>query len=448
METGFPLVMLGLPSLAALAALGLRRWPRVSAGVGLLALALMWLLLWLAAPGEGIFADGVAALGRPLVLTPALRGLFLFLYPALALLFGLSAFRAWGRALVPGGLAMIAVLAAALLISPAGLGAVLLAAAVALTLPTLYSGRREAGWAAWRAFLMSVLGLVALILVSWLQIAGQPEGPVMLAGLLMATLILLGGFPFHIWVRPLARSTLPGAAVLMLGLLPFGVTFFLMTLLDLSPGVRAAVEFQSAVCGSVLLTALLAAFLMSRERTWRGWVAAALLLDAGFLLTGTLAPGAAGLATMFAALIGRYLSLLLVGLGLQWSPAEAQPERPVWRRDDVLRAALLIYGCLSLVGLPLTPGFAGRWAQLALLASPASGAWPAGWPAVALSVLALAAAAWTIARAGVVADAEANPTTTPGQGERVAAAVLLGMALLLGLFPGLLFALATRMAGA
>ena len=156
---------------------------------------------------------------------------------------------------------------------------------------------------------------------------------------------------------------------------------------------------------------------------------AALTLDAGWLSLAALSPGAGGLAIALAALIGRTLSLSLLALSLAW-PAGGATGR--------LRAALLLYGGLSLLGLPLTPGFAGRWAQLSLLGA---GVW------AAVAVAALAVAGWGLWRAGLAgAPAPANAVEA-SRGEQIAAVALLAVAGLLGLFPGLLLALATRLAG-
>jgi hypothetical protein len=97
------------------------------------------------------------------------------------------------------------------------------------------------------------------------------------------------------------------------------------------------------------------------------------------------------------------------------------------------------------VGVPLTPGFAGRWAQLSLL----GGAWPG---AAVVVVAALGAAAWALWRVwgdeesatGVVV---ASGSPTVGRAEWFAALLLLSLSALLGLFPGLLTALAARLAG-
>ena len=435
MDTTLPLLLLLLPLIAALAARVLERRRRASAAVGLagvVALATV-IVFAISRPGD----PTATVLGRTLVLTPLARGLLLLVYALTGGLFALHWFRLVSRSFVALALVMLSPLAAALLISPAGLALALLAVALGVAAIALYGGRYAAAGAAWRSFLVAVLGLLPLLWVAWAQAAAQASTALSLL-LLLATLLLLGGFPFHSGLRGLARWSPPGALALALGPAQIVVVALLFSLLDLVPAARAAPEFQTALRGSALFSALLAAFLMYRERTAAGILSGVLLLDAGGLTLAALAPGAAGLAVALVALIGRTLSLLLIALGLSW-PVGGQ------RRTDGLRRALLLFGALSLVGVPLTPGFAGRWAQLSLL----GGAWPG---AAVVVVAALGAAAWALWRVwgdeesatGVVV---ASGSPTVGRAEWFAALLLLSLSALLGLFPGLLTALAARLAG-
>ena len=435
MESRLPFVLLILPWVAAVVALVVGRWRRVAAAVGLVGVAALAALVVLAMslPGD----PTATVFGRTLTLTPLARGLLLLVYVLVGGLLVLHWFRPVSPSFASSALAVRSPLAAALLIAPPGLALALLSVALGLLAGALYGGRSEAAGAAWRAFLLGVLGLLLLLWVAWAQAAGQASGAALPLVLLLATLLLLGGFPFHVALRGLAHWSPPGALALALGMGPVVVVALLFGLLDLAPTARAAAEFQTALRGSAVLSALLAAFLMSRERTWRGVLGGALLLDAGGLTLAALAPGAAGLAVALAALIGRTLSLLLIALGLSWPASDAG-------QAGRLRTVLLLYGCLSLLGLPLTPGFAGRWAQLSLLGA----AWP--W-AAAVVLMALGVAAWALWRVSPSSEGdvagEAGSLPALQVGERIAALILLGLAALLGLFPGLLTALAARLAG-
>ena len=443
METGFPLVMLVGPVVMAIVALVVRKYRRISVIIGVATMLSLAFLLSLAAPGTGLFADNtVGFLGREAVMSPFVRSLFLFMYPAMGLIFLMAWARPVGRALVPAGLAVLSPLAAALMISPAGLGAVLLVAAAAVVVPTLHGGKFDAVVPAWRYFLLAAVALAPVLLVaSGSMITTFPAG---WSAPLLATLILLGGFPFHIWAGALGRHISPVVAALVLGLLQLVVVSFLLSLLDSVPGARAATEFQLAIRWSAALTALIGAFAMARAIDWRGVVAGAILLDMGLLLPAVLVPGTDGLMIAIPALIARYLALLLVGLGLAGRLSIEEPAR-LGRLPALLRPALLLYGLLSLIGLPLTPGFAGRWAQLAVVGQ-SGGMWP-----TLLLVFALAAATAAIVRMTrhrLAATAEsATIVGTFSAFEFGLMLFLVVISTLIGLFPGLLIGLAARMLG-
>lgn len=428
-----PIVLLILPLIAALGALVLGRRRRAAAAVGLASVGVLLALLWYA--GRLPADAATAGIGPALILTTRARGPLLLVYVLVGGLFALAWFRPLGRSLVVVGLAVLSPLAAALMITPVGVAPVMLAVAQALLAVVVYGGRFEAAGTAWRVFVLSVSGLLPLVWVAWAAGAGETGGEMIPLGLSLATLLLMGGLPFHIALRGLARWSSPGALALALGVAQIAVAVTLLGVLDLTPAVRAAPEFQTAMRGSALLAALLAAFLLGREHTWHGAIGATLILDTSWLALAALAPGAVGLAVALAGLLGRTLSLLLIALGLSLPEGDTGAGR--W-----LRRALLGYGCLSLLGLPLTAGFAGRWAQMGLLS-----AW--AW-APPVTLVALALAAWGLWR--VARRPEGIPTTpyvssAPGHGDRIAALVLLGLAALFGLFPGLLYGLATRLAG-
>ena len=442
METGFPLVMLVGPVVMAIVALAVRSRRRVAVIIGVATVLSLAFLLSLAAPGTGLFADNtVGFLGREAVMSPFVRSLFLFMYPAMGLIFLMAWARPVGRALVPAGLAVLSPLAAALMISPAGLGAVLLVTAAAVVVPTLHGGKFDAVVPAWRYFLLATVALAPVLLVaSGSMITTFPAG---WSAPLLATLILLGGFPFHIWAGALGRHISPVVAALVLGLLQLVVVSFLLSLLDSVPGARAAVEFQLAIRWSAVLTTLIGAFAMARAADWRGVVAGAILLDMGLLLPAVLVPGTDGLMIAIPALIARYLALLLVGLGLTGRSLAGQSTR-LGRLLRLVRPALLLYGLLSLIGLPLTPGFAGRWVQLAVVGQ--GGMWP-----TLLLVFALAAATVAIvrmARHRLAATAESATIVESFSAFEFGLMLFLVMiSALIGLFPGLLIGLAARMLG-
>ncbi len=451
METGFPLVMLVGPALAAIVALLLRRFQRGQTAAGLIALALLTLLLALAAPGTGLLADStVGFYGRQLTLTPFVRALFLLIYPALAALFAVAWFRPAGRALVPAGLAALAPLAAALMIDPPGLGAVLLVLAAAAVVPALHGGRHEPAGATWRTFLFTAVAVAPALLA--VSSPGSDTAGWLYA--LPAALLLLGGFPFYSGATGLGRTASPTTLTLVLGLMPLVVVAFVLGLLDHAPAARAAVGFQSAVRWSAALTAWVGVWHMARSADGRGQSAdgrgqaadlrglltGAVLLDMAFVLLATLSPGADGLLLALPALISRCLSLLLIALGLERVAAPHSLQTAA--RWAALPTAAFAFGLLSLIGLPLTAGFGGRWALLA------AGAPGGPWPAIGLAAtmfLGTLVALRALLRRPTVEQPVAGPPM--GAAEVSLTLLLLSLAVLCGLWPNLLPGLVSRLLG-
>lgn len=443
MDTGSPLILTLLPLVAAAIALPLRSRRRVTVIIGLVSLGLLASLLVLASPGAGLFADNsVIAFGRELVLTPFVRSLFLFLYPAMGLFFACTLFFPAGRALVPVGLAILSPLAVALMINPVALGAVFILAAAALTLPVLHGGHFEAAGASWRYVLLVALGMAPLLLT--LSAPAGASGSSSWLWPLAALLIWFGGFPFHIWVSGLGRHAPMTALCLALGIGQMIVVVYLLGAVDAVPAARMSVQFQSAVRWSAALTALIAAFQMARAADRRGIIAGLLLLDTGLLVLAALSPGSDGLMIALPSLMGRFLGLMLVTTALAIPPADADSTRAA-RWNDLLRPGLLIYGCLSLIGMPLTPGFSGRWSQLVVAGQGAS-----PWPVVAIGVALTVGlvALFRVIPILLTQDREGRQIDGPStQVSTIFLMFLAGLSLLIGLLPGLLPGLAARMLG-
>jgi len=330
-----------------------RRWMPVAATIAALAL---WLLLLLAAQDEW------AVYGRSLLLNDIGRALFQGLLLLLAVTFGLTAVWPEESAFVPFSLAAISPLAAMVMIRPYALGALFLALAVVVLAMAMQADRRADTGAAWRYLVMVVLALPFFLLAGWLADtpAAFPWGAARV--LAVAAILVLGGFPFVMWVRPAARQVSVLLRPFLFGGAQLAVMAFLFSWLLAIPGWQADPGFQNWLRWSGLLTVLLGGLLAAAARELPDVLPSLLLLDLGMGLLTLLLPGMAGWETAVSVLTARSISLLLMGLGwlLLGGRGEGAAQRP-WA------AALWLYGCLSLLGLPLTPGFAGRWLLLSAL---------------------------------------------------------------------------------
>ncbi len=414
-----PILLIAGPLVAALAAVMVGRWPRVAAGLGVVvALGLAILLVAVGRGPEPVVASWVVA-GRAFELSP-FNALFLtWLAAGLALLFTLHGYSPGPKALVPGGLAALAFLAAAQMVQPFAFGAVFLLAATAVVVPSLYGGRYTSATEAWRAFLAVALALPLLIAAGWLLDSGQAQSDAAHGVLLFATLLLVGGFPFYVWLSGVARQAPLPAVALLVGVVGAGSAVWLAQVLNQFPVARGSVVFETAVLGSVLLSSLVAAFGLSRAVGWRDWLAYGLVFDAGLQVAALSMPGAATAAVVAVGVIGRLIVILLLVALAGWA-AETGPAK-VWRR------ILWALAGLGLLGLPLTPLFAARWATFNGLA--AQSPLVLGLVLVTLGVAVVSMVRW--AMVGVLPGHAHDQSGTLG-------AVLVGFIALLTVLMGLL----------
>lgn len=365
------LILFG-PFISAVIVALLSRWRRVTAVCGLLAALVLWLLL----RAEPAITQSRALFGAALVLTPGTRTLLLFLYAGLVVLFGLALLFPQGGKLVPAALAAYGFLALALLARPSLWGAFFLAAGLALLAAAVQDDRAGLVQGGMRYLAMAALALPFLLVAGWLldtQTAGAGElvGRVALWG----GLILLAAFPFHVWATTIIRELSPLAWLLLFGLAQLVVTVFVFGLLP--EGVHG--EMVRLVEFTAVLTLLVALLLLLTAVTLPRLVSGLLLADMAAVALLLVFDPAAGGRTAVTVQTARFFSLLVLGSGLLlWSrfgggaltpagePGAQSRSQGIARRAPFTTTGLLL-GCLSLAGLPLTIGFAGRWPVIQLL---------------------------------------------------------------------------------
>jgi formate hydrogenlyase subunit 3/multisubunit Na+/H+ antiporter MnhD subunit len=449
-----------LMSLPLLAAAGLwlaDRWPRAQAvvGAGLACLLALWLWSVDLSAGAAIWP----LFDRSFVLTPGLQTVFVYLSLSVGLLSLLAWPLAAGPRFVPVTVGLLAPAAALLMIRPFFLAAPFW---LLLVVPALLLFRYEADRgldavpAAVRYWLLMLVAVTLLLLATWMLQGGQAA--LLLPGarlLALALGIMLAGFPFFIWVRPLATAVPLLALPVLLALLPLLALLLALQLFGAYPALGQTDAFLLWLPWSGGLTVLLAGFLTLSVTGWRSLVASLILLDMGF---GLLALGLAGSGGWETAVIHhglRLVSLLLVIGGLylvnseqysvnskqylvnseQYSVSREQAGVQAERRQIAWPGWLLVYGLLSLLGLPLTPGFSGRWAVLVELGQSAVASLPLALLLVAGMGLALLGVGRQI-QAWLAAEPAATLApnlAVPSGHSRVALALLLGAFLLAAL---------------
>ncbi len=424
-------LLLVVPLLLATVTLLLRRWPSTAAWLAAGSAALLALAVGAVVPGSGDPALQWDLLGRLLVLDTATGEILTLLHAGGALLLVLAALWPQGPDFAPALLASLAPLALAPMARPFVFGAVALLVAATVLVALIQAGRAGSTLAATRYLTVMVLMLPFFLVAGWIVETEQLIFLRTLWRLLFAGFgLLLMGLPFHFWLRPLIEEAAPLAVVFVLGLSQLVLVAFAGIVLGGSP-VLAQTELGLWLRILGLATMFAAALLLFAARETEQAIAYAVLLDAGMVLAA-LGSGAGGLSRALTVVLARSLALTLVMVALQLLRREEGSARPWWL------LLVLGYGAASLLGLPLTPGFAGRWQAIALLGAQSP------WQAL-LAVLAVAVAAiglWralphpALPRAGETLDQRLLA------GPQLIVAVLLLAALLLALFPGWLPALA------
>jgi hypothetical protein len=348
-----PLFLIVAPLAAALLAQLLRRWPVAAALSGaalLLVIRILLTNLGLDGAGGGMI-EGARweILGRALVLEEGTRQALILLYDGVLILLLLSVTTRQTARFTLASLVLPAPLAAALMAEPFiyGAAALVVAAGVLVALIQAQAGSTQG---ALRYLILSTLALPFLLVAGWMIESEQALFATAIGRLLLvATVILMAGFPFQVWVNPLIRSTSPYVAALLFGLVQLLIAIFLLEILQVNSAAVAQAGFDVVIRWSGVATAALGGLWLLRVREPEPLLGGLVLVDTGVLLLAFGTP--AGAQAILTLLYLRFISLTLAGMGV--ATLRIQPGAPVGH-------LLLIYGALSLIGLPFTPGFSGR----------------------------------------------------------------------------------------
>lgn len=382
------------PLIAALVARLLAARPQLTSAAGSLTAGVLWLWLRTIEPLE----TAVIFWGQPMTLTGEGQQLLLFLLAGLFILFSLSAVFPAGDWFVAGGLVGFAFLAGSLLVRPFPVAVTLILLATGAFSLTIQSGKAGSVRGSFRTLLATLLAAPLLLLVSW-QLENQPTDLLLPLSQLtaLATLLLLAGFPFHVWLQGMVNEADPLPLVLVVGLVPIVPLALLFQQFTIHPNLLDA-TFQQLIWLSGSLTLLVAGVLALTAVHLKRAIANVLLLDMALMILCLTLPQQVGWETAVTLQIGRFGSLLLLAGG--WALLKRQ--RADWPLDgfpvglgrrSLFSLALLGVGLFSLLGMPFTLGFAGHWRLLTAVGELANhGGVPWWLPAIALLSLGLGAA--------------------------------------------------------
>lgn len=463
-----PFLLLLLPLAMAGIVYILLRWTTLSALLATgTALALGLAVLTLPLDQPSIFWGGrqiamgesVTFLGRELVLEEADRLAMAFLFFSAVGIF----FMAWRFAqrslLLPMGLGLLGLLSGALLVQPFIYAALFIEIAAALAVFVLQLEGRPPTRGGMRYLTFTTLALPGMLVTHWLleRYALTPDETGLLAAatvlLVVSFALLLGIVPFHTWVAVMAEENsvpLGGAFVLTIG--NGAAWFLLLDFLQSYPWLGNHPDFASFVftVGMAMLT--LGASLALAQRRLGSLLGYAALVDTGATLIALGLNNRTGLTLALLSLAMRSFGVILFAGGLSGLRAQnggsddLNTLRGVGWKAPWSTAALL-FGGLSVAGLPVSAGFAGRWALCRMLAP--------SQPIIALLLLltgvSVMAGVWralSILLARVPEPKDRSPFSS-SESWLTALAVIVAILVCIaaGLFPQTIAPLAARLAG-
>ena len=368
------------PVLAGLVVWLLARWPKVAAGIGAMVTAGVALLLWtMAVPDTAVSTPPTTFLSQELIFSTELRGILLFIYAGLTILFLLTIAFPQSRTFVPGSLGVMSLLTAGLLIRPFSVGLILIWIGLAITAVIIQEKRANITHGGLLYLLLFSVAMPLFLLAVWLVETQSVNlvTPVARFGLL-GMIILLAGFPFHIWVTAVVRESQPLVQALVFGLIQLVVVAFIFAFLAEVPWLQADVQFQEMVRLSGIGMLLTVSILVMTAVRFARLVDSLILLDMSLVLLLILLPSEVSWETAIRLQYGRFVALLFIAVGtllrqkistdedisLAGITENATSNNLGLGRRAPLALALFIFGAASLIGLPLTVGFPAHWAAI------------------------------------------------------------------------------------
>ena len=316
--------------------------------------------------------EAVTFLGRELVLEQADRIAMASLFFTAAGLF----FVAWRFAprsqIFPMGLGLLSLLCGALLIRPLIYAALLIEIAAALSIFALQveGGTPTRGGLRYLTFV--VLALPGLLVTHWLldRYALTPDETVLLSTstilLTVSFALLLGVVPFHTWVTAVADDSLPLAGVFVLTVGNGAIWFLLLEFLEAYPWLSGHPRFESIVSTAGLAMVIVGGLLAPAQRRLGRLIGYGAVMDSGAALLALAMNSQVGVTLVILSLMVRPFGLILMAAGLSGLRARSGNGGT----SDALRGlgwkavwstAALVFGGLSVAGLPVSAGFAWRW---------------------------------------------------------------------------------------
>ena len=405
-----PVIWIVIPGLLAFTLFWLRYWYRISVLVGALAAGFLALLAGILPVGQAIhlyplsfeISETLSVLGRRFVLSNADRPLLALIYLLAAYWFGAAYIARAGRLYVPMGMAVVALLTAALAVDPFLYSALFIEVAVLVSIPMLVLPGKTVSRGVLRFLVFETIGTTFILFTGWM-LSGIETNPADADIILRSTsllgfafMILLAVFPFHTWILILAEETHAYAVIFILVMLPLMISMLGLDFLNRYAWLRETGQAYLLLRWAGVLMVSVSGIWAAFEKHLGRVLGYAVMMEIGYTLLTMGLRG--GYPWYFEMLLPRVIALGTCALGLTY----LQSHFPDLRietlrgagRSMPFASAAVILSLFSIAGLPLLAGFPLRlmvWENLA--AQSLWGVFLAGVGSVGMAVVGLRALA-------------------------------------------------------
>jgi NADH:ubiquinone oxidoreductase subunit 2 (subunit N) len=237
-------VWIVFPGVVAAALYLLRKWTRLVKAVGIMVALILALLAWQVPIGKSIplgaipflpsltLAESLTIFGRSFILNDASRSALIIIYLGTAVWFIGASTIPVSRLFIPLGLAIAALLTAAISVEPFLYAALFIQMAVLLSVPILSPPGQTVSRGALRFLIFQTLGMILLVFSGWMvnNIELYPNDTLMI----LRTSVFIGlgfamamsVFPFNTWIPMVAAETPPFSTAYVFFTLPEVISLF------------------------------------------------------------------------------------------------------------------------------------------------------------------------------------------------------------------------------
>jgi formate hydrogenlyase subunit 3/multisubunit Na+/H+ antiporter MnhD subunit len=450
-----PSLLLVGPIIVSAIVLLIRRWNIAASIIGAIAVWIFAASILLLAPNQTTISEiGSGSLwtllGYTFVYQDFISIALAFIYIIIGFVFLLTLVVPQDDSFVGISLLILPPLTASLIMEPFSVGAIFFIIVGSVSAVLIQGRRPGSTLGSFRHLTLIILAVPLLLIAGWLLDSGQAQYLSSAAYLLLvAILSLLLAFPFQFWLGPNVSESRSLVPVILFGLVQLVVALFCLHMLVDNPIVYGNAQFLGILKASGVATIVIATLLILTCNSLGRLFGYLVLLDVGVTIIALSIGGRLGLRETIGILMLRTITLVFCGVGLGLIQAQ-KPDSSFESTNNSnlaglahrtpLGVALFVFGCLSLAGAPLTPGFAGRWSLVVITVS--SPEWQSF--VVILSV--------AIAIIGILrmlprmfsTDVEDGVVVEPKQ-TRIVAAALLVFGALIAISPGIIIDLAEQL---